>query len=257
MGRLSRPSQQRLRWYQTPSGTTDPTSTKKKKPSSVRHTRAIQCDRSKRPTVAPSAPQVEAHLTEVIHPAPLAQVATLRNLGLRGRILKLPVRVAFVLSLIWRQLGSVREAVRVLNHEGLLWSSPRDVAQQAVAERLRRLPALLFEHVLLDLPPRMQQHWHSRNRPLAPALHWAQQHFEAVLALDGSTLDTLLRKVGLLRDGEGPILAGRMAALLHVVTHLPHQMWYEQDQHAHDQRFWERILAALTPGTLLLFDLGF
>src|SRR5215210_6264415 len=234
-----------------------PTSTKKKKPSSVRHTRAIQRDRSKRPTVAPSAPQVEAHLTDLVHPATLAQVATFHALGLRDRILNLPVMGAFVLSLIWRQLGSVSEAVRVLNHEGLLWSSPLDVSQQAVSERLRKFPALLFEHVLLDLLPRMQQRWHSRKRPLSPALLWAQQHFEAVLALDGSTLDALLRKTGLLRDGEGPVLAGRMAALLNVVTHLPQPIWYEEDQHAHDQRFWERVLAVVTPGTLLIFDLGF
>ena len=229
----------------------------KKKPSSVRHTRAIQRDRTKRPTVAPSAPQVEAHLTDLIHPATLAQVATFHALGLRDRVLNLPVMVAFVLSLIWRQLGSVSEAVRVLAQEGLLWVSPLDVSQQAVSERLRKFPAVLFEHVLLDLLPRMQQRWQTRKRPLPPALRWAQDHFGAVLALDGSTLDSLLRKVGLLRDGEGPVLAGRMAALLNVVTHLPQQIWYEADQHAHDQRFWERVLAALTPGTLLLFDLGF
>jgi DNA-binding transcriptional ArsR family regulator len=237
--------------------TPNPTSSKKKKPSSVRHTRAIQRDRSKRPTVAPSAPQVEARLTELLHPATFAQVATFHALGLRDRILNLPVMVAFVLSLIWRQLGSVSEAVRVLNHEGLLWVSPLDVSQQAVSERLRKFPAALFEHVLLDLLPRMQQRWLIRKRPLSPALHWAQDHFETVLALDGSTLDAVLRKAGLVRDGDGPVLAGRMAALLDIVTHLPQQIWYEPDQHAHDQRFWERVLAVLTPGSLLLFDLGF
>ena len=139
---------------------------KKKKPSSVRHTRAIQRDRSKRPTVAPSAPQIEAHLTDLIHPATYAQVAAFHDLGLRDRILNLPVMVAFVLSLIWRQLGSVSEAVRVLAHEGLLWVSPLDVSQQAVSERLRKFPAVLFERVLLDLLPRMQQRWQTRQRPL-------------------------------------------------------------------------------------------
>src|SRR5215210_8964075 len=121
-----------------------PTSTKKKKPSSVRHTRAIQRDRTKRPTVAPSAPQVEAHLTDLIHPATLAQVATFHALGLRDRVLTLPVMVAFVLSLIWRQLGSVSEAVRVLSQEGLLWAAPLAVSQQAVSQRLRCLTAALF-----------------------------------------------------------------------------------------------------------------
>jgi len=78
-----------------------------------------------------------------------------------------------------------------------------------------------------------------------------------VLALDGSTLDSLLRKVGLLRDGEGPVLAGRMAGLVDIASHLPRQLWYEEDSQAHDQRFWERVLTAVERGMLVLFDLGF
>ena len=88
-------------------------------------------------------------------------------------------------------------------------------------------------------------------------LQWAQAHFTAVLILDGSTLDALLHKVGLLRESEGPVLAGRMAALLDLLSRLPCEIWYEEDEQAHDQRFWERALATLTAGTLLIFDLGF
>ena len=105
-----------------------PPSTKKNKPSSVRHTRAIQRDRSKRPTVAPSAPQVEARLSELIQPATFAQVAAFQQMGLRQRVLTLPVMMAFVLSLIWRHLGSVAEATRVLRQEGLLWVEPTQVS---------------------------------------------------------------------------------------------------------------------------------
>src|SRR3712207_863982 len=104
---------------------------KPKQRSTVRHTRAIQRDQRTRPSVAPSAPEVEARLAELIHPATLAQVATYQQLGLRQRLLTLPVMVAFVLSLIWRQLGSVSEAVRVLRQEGLLWAEPLAVSQQA------------------------------------------------------------------------------------------------------------------------------
>ena len=75
--------------------------------------------------------------------------------------------------------------------------------------------------------------------------------------MDGSPLDALLRKVGLRREADGPVLAGRMATLLDVAAGLPCQVWYEADSHAHDQRFWDRILLALDAGTLLLFDLGF
>ena len=229
----------------------------KPKKSSVRHTRAIGRDRSKRPNCAPPDPKVEARLTELIHPATYAQVAAFHAMGLRERILTLPVMMAFVLSLIWRHLGSVSEATRVLQEEGLLWASPQQVSQSAVEQRLRGLPAVLFQQVLLELLPRMQQRWRARKRPVAPAIEWAQQRFSAVLALDGSTLDNLLRKVGLLRDGEGVVLAGRMAALLDLVSQLPREVWYEQDWQAHDQRFWERILSNLTPGMLLIFDLGF
>src|SRR5690242_16946641 len=229
----------------------------KPKKCTVRHTRAIQRDRTKRPNTAPPDDQIEARLTELIHPATLNQVAHFHNLGLRERTLNLPVMMAFVLSLIWRQFGSVAEAVRTLNREGLLWVEERKVSQQALEQRLSSLPAVLFERVLLDILPSMAARWLSRTRPLPPALLWAHQHFTAVLALDGSTLGALLRKCGLLRDGHGPILAGRMAAVLDVITRLPHQIWYEQDQHSHDQRFWDRALAVLKPGMLLIFDLGF
>jgi hypothetical protein len=229
----------------------------KPKKSTVRHTRAIQRDRTKRPNSAPPDEHIEARLTEVVHPATLNQVAHFHNLGLRERVLNLPVMMAFVLSLIWRQLGSVTEAVRVLNREGLLWLDELKVSQQAVEQRLGSLPAELFARVLQELLPQMAARWQLRTRPLAPALAWAQQHFTAVLALDGSTLDTLLRKTGLLRDGEGPILAGRMAALLDVVSRLPRAVWYEEDQRAHDQRFWDRTLSVLERGMLVIFDLGF
>jgi hypothetical protein len=228
-----------------------------KKKSSVRHTRAIQRDRSKRPDVAPPDEQVEARLTELIHPATYTQLAAYRAQGLRQRVLTLSVMVAFAISLIWRQLGSVSEAVRVLKKEGFLWVSPLQVSQQAVSERLRTFPAELFERVLNDVLPVMQARWQVRHRPLPPAIQWAQQHFTAVWALDGSTLDALLRKVGLLREGDGSVLAGRMAALLDIASQLPHRIWYEEDSHAHDQRFWERVLESVQAGTLLIFDLGF
>lgn len=47
-----------------------------KKPSSVRHTRAIQRDRSKRQNVGPPDEKIVSELTEIIHPITLAEVAT-------------------------------------------------------------------------------------------------------------------------------------------------------------------------------------
>jgi len=227
------------------------------KPSSVRHTRAIQRDRSKRPPAAPSAEAVEGRLTDLIHPATYNQLVFYQQLGLRERILTLPVMVAFVLSLIWRQVGSVGEAVRALQREGFLWVSPVHVSQQALSQRLRTFPPELFERVLLDVLSLMHERVASYKRPLPPAVAHAKRHFSQVLALDGSTLDVLLRKVGLLRDLPKAPLAGRIAALLDIASQLPAQIWYEEDSQAHDQTFWEQALASLHPNTLILFDLGF
>jgi hypothetical protein len=227
------------------------------KPSSIRHTRAVQRARSKRPTIAPSAPPIETHLTELIHPATFAQVAAFHALGLRERILTLPVMMAFVLSLIWRQIGSVQETVRCLQREGLLWTSPTPVSPQAVEQRLRTLPAPLFAAVFHEVLPLLHARQHQRPARLVPALTRAHQHFGAVWAFDGSTLDGLLRKVGLLREADRGQLAGRMAALLDVGSRLPVQIWYEPDSAAHDQSFWPVLAARVPPGSLVLFDLGF
>src|SRR5438105_2699862 len=112
--------------------------------STVRHTRAIQRDRRQRPTIDAPDEQIEARLKELIDPLTMAQVAEYHRQGLRERILTLPIMMAFVLSLLWRQIGSVREAVRVLNDEGVLWTGPVEVSPQAVTERLRTLPSGLF-----------------------------------------------------------------------------------------------------------------
>ena len=229
----------------------------KKKVSSVRHTRAIALDRSKRPTVAPPTADIEHFLAEIVKPATFNLVAHYQQLGLRSRILTLPTMLIFVLSLIWRQIGSVSEAVRVLNTEGLLWQPPLKVSQQAVSERLRTIPSALFEAVLEQVLPLMHQRWHSRKRPLPPQMQTALQHFKRVLAVDGSTLDALIKKTGLLRDRQEAILAGRIMAVLDVASQLPFKVWYGEDTHAHDQSWWEQISGVLEAESLVLFDLGF
>jgi len=229
-----------------------------KKRSTVRHTRAIQTDRGKRPPTAPPAAEVERWLTEIVHPATFAQLARYRELGLRERILTLPVTVALVLSLLWRQVSGVCELVRLLGTEGLLWvTEPVIVSQQAVSERLRTLPAELFQGILANVLEQIAERWPERDRPLPPEIAWAQERYSDVLVHDGSTLDALMRKVGLLREAETHPLAGRMTALMSLVTRLPRRIWYDADAQAHDQRFWPQILATLPARALLVFDLGY
>jgi hypothetical protein len=230
---------------------------KPKKNSSVRHTRAIQRDRSKQELHGPPGEDVQKLLEQIVSPITYSQIDSYRAMGMRQRILTLPVMMAFVLSLIWRHVGSVTDAIRELNKRGILWARPIIVSQQAVSERLRSFPPELFRKVLLDVLLQMQQRWAERKRPLSAVMQWVTQRYSKVLILDGSTLDALLRKVGLLREGEGTVLAGRMGALLNAASMLAEELWYEEDSHAHDQNFWEKAVAKLPKGALLLFDLGF
>src|SRR5204863_10183867 len=52
-------------------------------------------------------------------------------------------------------------------------------------------------------------------------------------------------------------LAGRIAAVLDVVTRLPSQLWYVADETASDQGFWLSVVSQLKANCLLLFDSGF
>jgi hypothetical protein len=197
------------------------------------------------------------HLTQILHPCTLGQVAHFHQLGLRQRVLTLPVMVALVLTMIWRQISSPAELIRLLHQEGFLWCSPFRVSEPALAERLRTFPAELFQRVLQDLLPQMHARWAARKRPLPPVLAWVQARYVQVLVVDGSPLDALLRKVGLLREAEKHPLAGRMTALLDLFSRLPRQVWFEEDPQAHDQRAWPDIQKVLERGALLLYDLGY
>jgi hypothetical protein len=227
------------------------------KASSVRHTRAIQRDRTKHPIPAPADKHIQERLTEIVHPATLAQVAYFRQLGLRERTLSLVVMVAFVLDMIWRQISGVSEMVRVVQTESVLWVSPKKVSQQAFSQRLTSLPAQLFLNILWSVLPQMHQRWGERQRPVPPEIAWALERYCEVQAVDGSTLDALIRKIGLLKDVPQNPLAGKITALLNLASRLPAQIWYEADPQAHDQRFWPQILAALKANALLIFDLGY
>ena len=52
-----------------------------------------------------------------------------RKLGLRQRILNLPLIMAAVLTLLWRDIAGVRELTRVLARDGFLWCNPTKLSQ--------------------------------------------------------------------------------------------------------------------------------
>ncbi len=228
------------------------------KHSTVRHTRAIQSDRSKRPLSAPPDAHISTRLRELVLPAIAATEPQFKALGLRVRRLSLSVMVAIVISLIWRQLGSSgSEIARLLRSEGLLWGPALVVTQQAISERLRTFPPVLLWACLQQLLPVLRTRAAARQRTRPPLLAWAQARYTAVLAGDGCTLDAVLCKVGLLRDRTAWPLAGKLFAVVDICLHLPHALWYTEEATTHDQHFWERLVQCVPAGALLLLDLGF
>src|ERR1700686_3639964 len=126
---------------------------------------------------APANAAIEAEMTNLVGPATLALTTYYQSLGLRARILTLPITVAVVLALIWRQIPSVSELTRLVHRERLLWAPLLDVSQQAISLRLRCMPAELFARILQEILPRLQERATARTRPLAPVITRALGHF--------------------------------------------------------------------------------
>ena len=206
----------------------------------------------------PDNEAIEAQLEELVSPAVANQMAYYRQLGLRSRILNLPLMVAAVLTMVWRQVPSVHELTRMLAREDLLWCQAVKVTQQSLSERLLVFPATLFERVFKDLLPQLHQRWHQRqSRPLPESIAYARQHFAQIWVADGSTLEALFRKLKVLEDVPVGQLAGKMGTVVDLLTRLPVEVWFRVQSGAHDTTFMAELLLLATPKSLLILDRGF
>jgi len=109
-----------------------------KKPRNPDHVRRVNVP-------GPQDETLQKHFEELLSPAVYAQSAFYRSLGLRDRILNLPLMIA---AMLWRQIPSVCELTKTLNREGALWMRPAKVSQPALSKRLLAFPAELFQQVL-------------------------------------------------------------------------------------------------------------
>ena len=200
------------------------------------------------------ASQLEALLT----PAITAQENYYRQLGLRDRILNLPLMVAAVLTLLWRDVAGVTELTRMLAREGFLWCSPKTVSQQAISQRFLTFPAGLFEKIFKDLLPHLRAASHTRkSRPIPESVQFTLSKFERIWIVDSSTLEALFRKLGSREDVPKGQLAGKMGTVIDLMTRLPLEIWFQENPRASDTLFEEDILNLVTAQTLLLLDRGF
>ena len=121
---------------------------------------------------APDNQALNNHIIQLLSPMVYSQSAYYQTLGMRDRILNLPLMVAAVLTLLWRQVPSVNELTRMLHREDLLWAKAAQVSRQALTQRFLTFPHQIFERVLKELIPHLKVRWKNRNRPLPASVSW-------------------------------------------------------------------------------------
>ena len=206
---------------------------------------------------APADTAIAERLETLVKPAVFAELDYYRHLGLRNRLLSLPIMVAVVLTLIWRRVPGVCTLTRMLNRERLLWAAPTPVSQPALSERFLTFPAELFERVLRRVLAEILPRVAARTRPLPPLFQAVRARFSACYAVDGTTLEALFRKLESLREAPDAPLAGHLGVVCDLFTHLPATLWWAEDPATNDKAFIPALLAWLRPDSLLVFDLGY
>jgi Transposase DDE domain len=221
-----------------------------------RTTNRDHAKRQQRPMMEDEA--IAAQLEQLVTPAVVVQERYYRQLGMRDRILNLPLMVAAVLTLIWRDVAGVRELTRILNREGFLWCEPKQVSQQALSQRFLTFPAEIFERVFKELLPEFERKWHRRKqRQLPESIQFARTKFARIWASDGSTLEAVFRKLDSLAEVPKNQLAGKIGVVIDIVTRLPVEIWFQEKATASDMKFESDILKLVKPQTLILLDRGF
>jgi Transposase DDE domain len=206
----------------------------------------------------PSIEEIERRLRSILKPGGVATRRVKAEPGkpepkkLRDRILTLPVMAVLVVSLVWRQIPSLREALRLVALEGLWEIEPFEVSRQALSKRLLAIPAQLFGQMYEEALERLRETEKKQPPPTEGSL---QARFTALWAADGSTLEALRRKLKELRGSATP-LGGKMMAVVDLFTRRPRHTWYTSNSKANDKTFCDQLLEALPVGGLVVLDLG-
>ncbi len=219
---------------------------KKKRKNTIKKTKSNPDFRRRTNVPMPTNEHIEQRLLEVLTPGIFAPQRMKEWKG-RNRLLTLPVMVAVVLTLVWRQIASISELVRVLAKEGLMWTRALEVTQQAISKRLAKMPSYVFEQVFEEAIGVIRNK-HKDN---------STGGFSVVWMADGSTLEVLMRRIKALRHEGVSRLAGKIMMVVEGKKRLPVKWYYSEEARVNDKRFCEELLGLLPIGGLLVFDLGF
>lgn len=217
-----------------------------KKKSTINKTKTNPDFRRRTNVPMPQNEQIEQRLLEVLTPG-MFSPQRIREWKGRNRLLTLPVMVAVVLTLVWRQVAGISELVRVLAKEGVMWVGALEVTQQAISKRLAKMPSYVFEQVFEESIRAIGNKYNDGST----------KGLSVVWMADGSTLEALMRRVKALRDKGVSRLAGKIMMVVDAKRRLPVKWYYSEEGQTNDKRFCEELLGLLPRGGLLIFDLGF
>ncbi len=106
--------------------------------------------------------------------------------------------------------------------------------------------------------PSLKASWYTRNgRPIPESVRFTLLKFEKIWVVDCSILEALFRKLDSLEDAPKGQLAGKMGAVIDLMTLLPVEIWFQENPKASDTKLESNILNLVTAKTLLLLDRGF
>lgn len=213
-----------------------------------------ECPPSKQPPGQPELLNLlETTLHSLVGEFPEARAEGPRGPGRPPIIPAAMLWLGFLLCVL-RGLHAQRAIWRMLALHGFWGHPPTPITDSAIYQRLARAAPTAFQ----ELFQRLTALLHERYAVVSDLPYAA---FAAdVIALDHSTLDAVMRKLKLLRGrpaGDPTLLPGRLATLFDVRRQLFRHVDFETDAQRNVKFQVERLLQPLTPGTLLLFDLGY
>lgn len=185
---------------------------------------------------------------------PLKESRGIQEKKLRSVVLNLPVMMAVVIGLVYRRIAGLRELLRILTEEGMLWIEPMQVSVEALSKRLRTLPASLFVEIFEQVIEKLKSEENLKGVP--EKWQGISEKFTGIWIADGSTLEEIFKKLKVLRKGN-TVLGGKMMVIVEAWTYRPVKMWYTEESKANDKIFTDQLLEQLPQGGLMIFDLGF
>ena len=206
---------------------------------------------------SPEIPQVIEELKKYLEPrlfTPLKYIQGNHEKIMRDRLLTLPVMVALLVSLVYRQIAGLSEAVRVLKGEGLLWVKPLEVSKQAVSKRLMNLPTEIFVLLLRNVLEKRREM--SGEISIAEKWQKVREKFSVIWIADGSTLERLRKRLKAAEKESGK-LAGRIMMIVEAFTRVSVTVWYLKNELCNDKVWAEQLINELSISGLLIVDLDF